>query len=214
MTTRLATLGAVVASAVVLAGCGDDATTPPAAQVTTVATTTSARAPRGKLVGDLIRPPVPAPALVLRDPDGRVVDLREFRGRPVFITFVYVNCPDVCPLIVQTLRRMTRLAPGARPAVLAVSVDPRGDTPAAVRAFLKRQRAEGIVTYAIGSRAELRPVWQRWDILARAAKEDPHFIEHAAPVYGVGASGTLRTIYPTNVDARTLATDARLLAAR
>ena len=56
------------------------------------------------------------------------------RGHYVVVTFLYTHCPDVCPVIAGNLNRVLA-TPTARRAglrVLAVSVDPKRDTPAAV----------------------------------------------------------------------------------
>jgi cytochrome oxidase Cu insertion factor (SCO1/SenC/PrrC family) len=57
---------------------------------------------------------------------GGVIDTRALRGRPYAVTFLYTSCPDVCPAIANDLRDAVR---GTSAAVVAVSVDPRGDTP-------------------------------------------------------------------------------------
>ena len=59
------------------------------------------------------------------------------------------------------------LAPGERGNVqaVAISVHPGDDTPASVRQFLQRNRAEGDLRYLTGSEQELRPVWNAFQIL-------------------------------------------------
>ncbi len=53
------------------------------------------------------------------------------RGKLVLLTFLYTNCPDVCPLITQNLNEALQMLGAKRDdvRVLAVSVDPEGDTP-------------------------------------------------------------------------------------
>src|SRR5579872_4038648 len=41
---------------------------------------------------------IPAYDFRLTDQDGRPVALTDFRGKSVALTFLYVHCPDVCPL--------------------------------------------------------------------------------------------------------------------
>ena len=54
----------------------------------------------------------------------------------------------------------TKLGPAkSKLAIVAVSVDPRGDTPKAVRQFLAARRLVGRADYLIGTRKELEPVW-------------------------------------------------------
>ena len=54
--------------------------------------------------GGTISPQRAAPPLRLKDIDGKTVDIRDFKGAPVLVTFVYASCPDVCPLIMKNLR--------------------------------------------------------------------------------------------------------------
>lgn len=164
--------------------------------------------------GGTISPVRAAPALRLRDIDGKMVDIADLRGDPVLVTFVYANCPDVCPLIMANLRTVRKDAGalGARTRVIAVSVDPKGDTPAVVRRFLTQRRVAGFVDYLIGTRAQLEPVWDAWNVAQQVPKDDPELVEHSALVYGVSSSGKLLTAYPVNFDPAAIARDLSLLA--
>jgi protein SCO1 len=103
-----------------------------------------------------------APPFTLHDDRGRTVRLADFRGHWVAVAFLYTHCPDVCPLIAQSLNAALRQAPDLR--VVAVSVDPKGDTPAAVKAFVANHHLAPSFSYLIGSRAQLRPVWRDWHV--------------------------------------------------
>ena len=90
-------------------------------------------------------------------PTGTPVTLAGQRGRYVLVTFLYTHCPDVCPLIAANLNAALRtLGAGTKHVrVLAVSVDPKGDTAAAVRAYRTRMHLLPQFRYLIGTRAEL-----------------------------------------------------------
>ena len=92
--------------------------------------------------GGGLRPPRQSPPIALHDVAGRPVTLAAQRGRYVLVTFLYVHCTDVCPLIAQNLNAALRqLGPErSKVRVLAVSVDPKGDTPAAVRRYIAERR--------------------------------------------------------------------------
>ncbi|HEX5506613.1 MAG TPA: SCO family protein [Thermomicrobiales bacterium] len=127
----------------------------------------------GRLAGPIVAPPAPAADFTLRDQDGRPVHLAALRGKVVVLTFLYTHCPDVCPLIAGKLAYAQRdLAPEADKVVfLAVSVDPVGDTPAAVRQF---DAARGLTGanwhYLLGTRAALTPVWASYYVGAEAGE--------------------------------------------
>jgi protein SCO1 len=164
--------------------------------------------------GGTISPRRQAPPLRLRDVGGRTVDIRSFRGEPVLVTFVYARCPDVCPLIMESLKRVRRLAgaPGSRMRVIAVSVDPEGDTPSVVRRFLAAHRVRHLVHYLVGTRPRLESVWTDWQVGAEVPRDDPELIEHSALIYGVTANGELATAYPVGFEPEAIARDLPLLA--
>jgi protein SCO1/2 len=71
--------------------------------------------------------------LMFTDETGRESALnRYFDGKPVLLAFVYYDCPQLCPLVLESLARSLRplnLHAGADYRVVAVSIDPR-ETPA------------------------------------------------------------------------------------
>jgi len=125
---------ALVATAALLAplsGCGSSAAKP------TSATNSSATAASYRAEATL-SPPTAAPPLRLRNYLGQPVDIAQYRGKPVLVTFIYTRCPDVCPLITSNLRVAQNLLGADGPSkaqVIAVSVDARGDNRATVAAF-------------------------------------------------------------------------------
>ncbi len=79
-----------------------------------------------------------APALALRNYIGEPVNIDAYRGKAVLVTFLYTNCPDMCPLITSNLRVAQNLmgrSVASKAQIIAVSVDPKGDTPRRSRRF-------------------------------------------------------------------------------
>jgi len=107
----------------------------------------------------------PAPPIRLGEASGAHLDTAAWRGRPYAVVFAYANCGPLCQLIAEELREsLAALGPQARRvAVVSVSVDPRGDTPAAVRAFLLRHREPPNFHYVIGSESQLQPIWSHYE---------------------------------------------------
>jgi protein SCO1/2 len=150
-----------------------------------------------------------APDFRLADGRGGVIDTRELRGRPYAVTFLYTHCVDVCPVIADDLRDALRAAPGAK--VVAVSVDPGGDSAAAVRRFAARHRLPASFRYAIGSQQDLAPVWRAY--LASPQGRDPRESSHSVAVWLVDSTGRLRGLYPgVPVPPADVAHDLRALA--
>jgi protein SCO1 len=195
---------AVLAAAALVAGCGGASSEQ-----------SSTRAADPHFRGAVANPPYPAKPLTLRNYNGRPVDLSRYRGKAVLVTFIYVHCPDVCPLIVSHLHTaQAELGGQARKLrIVAVSVDPKGDTPRSVAAFLRVRQMSGRMDYLIGSRPQLERVWKRWGILSKADPKVPDQVEHSALIYGISASGKVMTLYPANFKPAWIVHDVPKLAA-
>jgi protein SCO1/2 len=152
--------------------------------------------------GEALSPRRLAPSVGgLRNYLGERVDLNRYRGKAVFVTFLYTHCPDVCPLITAELHNtLERLGPrrGEELQIVAVSVDPRGDTPQTVARFVNEHGMTGRMKYLIGDAHELGQVWEAWNVGSERDSVNPEFVGHSALVYGISASGKLTTIYPAN----------------
>lgn len=161
-----------------------------------------------------LEPPRKAPEIVLRNWNGQHVRLAQYRGRAVMLTFIYDHCPDTCPLIVDHLHAaLEDMGSRAKQLqVVAVSVDPYGDTPKTVRAFLVKHRMLGRMDYLIGTRSELAPVWKAYDIAAEASPEKRE-VSHTALVYGITGKGEQLALYDQLFKPAEVAHDAPLLAA-
>ena len=184
----------------VLAGCGSSK----AAQTTT--------APKQRFAGGELTPPKTAPPIALHDANGTPVTLAAQRGRYVLVTFIYTHCPDVCPLITKNLNAALRvIGPSARKQVrvLAVSVDPVGDTPKAVKAYAREKHLFPQFQYLIGTRAELRRVWKAWHVLAVETK--PDLVDHVAYTALIDTNGKERVLYDSSVHATQVVHDLQAL---
>jgi protein SCO1/2 len=167
--------------------------------------------------GSVASPPKPAPALALHNYLGQSVNLERYRGKAVLVTFLYTHCPDVCPLITANLRvAQSMMGPrqAAKTQIVAVSVDPRGDTSKAVAGFLGRHEMTGRMQYLVGSARELGRVWKAWNVGSEQDAQQPQLVNHSGLVYGIGASGKLTTLYAANFKPREIAHDAPLLSAQ
>jgi protein SCO1/2 len=152
------------------------------------------------------------PSFALRDQAGKLVRLSSLRGKFVVVTFLYTHCPDVCPLIAAQLNQVLRSL-GARRGgvrVLAVSVDPKGDTPRAVRQFVRSRRLLPEFRYLTGTRAQLAPVWKSWHV-AVGANLSRTYSFHSAYELLLDRSGKARLLYSSDVKARDVLHDLRLL---
>ena len=137
----------------------------------------------------------PAPGFTLDDQYGRPVSLASLRGGPVVLAFLYSHCGGPCVLIAQQIRGpLDEL--GEHPvAVVIVSADPAGDTPASVRAFLAGVSLSGRVHYLTGRKAQLEPVWKDYEV--HPASTGAATFAKYATVRLLDAQGRERVLYGT-----------------
>jgi cytochrome oxidase Cu insertion factor (SCO1/SenC/PrrC family) len=155
----------------------------------------------------------------LTDQGGREVSLRALRGRVVILTFLYTNSKTTAPLVAQQIRgaldELEAQEAGGKPAqgrpiALAISVDPAGDTPARVRAFLRASSLTGRLEYLTGTPARLRAVWHAYSVVPAAA--GPIAYERSAFVLLLDRAGAPRVEFPLEeLTPEALAHDVRRL---
>jgi protein SCO1/2 len=152
---------------------------------------------------------VPAPDFDLRDQDGERVRMRDLRGKTVAITFLYSNCRDTCPATAQQIRgALDQL--GHDVPVVAVSVDPPNDTPASARRFTSEQHMIGRMRWALGTRAQLEPLWRAYGTTPQDVQQ-----EHMARLVLVDGRGRQRVGFAMQqTTPEMIAHDLRVLEAK
>lgn len=140
-----------------------------------------------------LRPPhTPPTQFGLRDENGKMVTLAQLRGRPAIVTFLYTTCQDTCPLTVDQIRAgLDEL--GHDVPVIAVSVDPAHDTPAAARRFTLLRQMTGRMRWVLGTSAQLQPIWRAYGIQPQSTTQ-----EHTASTVLLDAHGRQRIGYFTS----------------
>lgn len=160
----------------------------------------------------------PAPGFRLTDYRGAAVALEDFRGKPVVLAFVYSKCPDACRLTGAGLRQTAQLLGQDARAVqfLGVSVDPTGDDPASVEAYLSRYNLVDRMRYLTGPAEALPAVWQSYYLFVNveAGKPKVQGLEgHTDAVYVLDKQGRQRALLSSDFDPDELAAGLRALLA-
>lgn len=180
-----------------LAGCSSAGSGGGANDTEAGGATVAGAQPTAGFEGALLPAGLPVHEFTLTDPRGRRVSLRVERGRVTILAFLYARSRATAPLIAQQVRgALDELGSESRPPVpaLAVSVDPAGDTPARVRAFLRETALTGRLRYLTGSPAELRAVWRAYGVTPASA--GPAAYERAAFVLLLDRRGAARVELP------------------
>ncbi len=143
------------------------------------------------LSGTVLKNPRPAPEFRLESADGPV-SLADFRGKVVLVFFGYANCPDVCPLTLNHLAHIYReLGEPEQLQVLAISIDPARDTPAAMDRYAKLFHPSFIGLS--GPPKVIAKVAAGFYIYVRT---DPSgYIDHTSTVTLIDPEGRIRVLY-------------------
>lgn len=162
--------------------------------------------------GTLLTDKPAAPNLRLHDPSGKTVTLAGQRGRWAVVTFLYTYCPDVCPVIAGNLNAALQTAPARRAGlrVLAVSVDPERDTPAAARRYSRDHHLSAKFVWLLGTRAELQRAWRAFNVAVLPGKK--RTVTHSTFEILIDPEGHERLLYDSKVQTADLVHDLNLLA--
>lgn len=84
-------------------------------------------------------------SLPLTDSSGTTRDWRDLRGKPRLVSMFYTSCQYICPLIIESGKAVERqLTPAqqGKLGVLLISMDPRRDTPPALKKVATQRRVD------------------------------------------------------------------------
>ena len=165
--------------------------------------------------GTALSPPMPVPKFVLVDQDGREFDNAQLRGRWSLLFFGFTNCGDVCPTTLALLAQVTKvvgdLDEAKRPQVVFISVDPKRDTPEAIKKYLHNfdptfkgatgaQNDVDTLTGALGVPSAIRPL-----------DNGAYAVDHSAAILAVNPNGELSAVFTPPHTLNTLVADYRAL---
>jgi protein SCO1/2 len=149
------------------------------------------------------------PDFKLHNQDGRAIQLDQFRGKMLLLTFIYTRCPspNFCPLVTRNFAVINRQL-SANPALyakthlLCVSFDPEHDTPARLRAYgaqyIGSDAKDAFVhwDFAVPSQTELLEMAKFFDVGITHGADDT--ITHTLSTTLIDAHGKVAQFYPGN----------------
>ena len=189
--------------------------------------------------GTLLTNADPAPGFTLTDQFDRSTSLDTFSGNVVVLTFLYTNCPNVCPIVTSQLRDVYQGLGSDAESVsfVAVSVDPENDTVEAAARYLSKWELADRWRFLVGDRAKLEPIWESYYIdpviddpetatlvsslqtpqptgaidTLRGKISDRFLVIHSTPVYLIDAEGRRRVVFTAPLDPNEVIQDIRTL---
>ena len=156
---------------------------------------------------------VPAPGDAVPDfkmlnQSGRSIDLHQFRGKVLLITFIYTRCPqaDFCPRMSENFAEIDKALASdpalyAKTHLLSISFDPTYDTPQVLRSYggahTGRFTQEDFRHWDFAAPAvkQLPEVEQYFDVGVTGT--DPSTLTHSLSTILIGADGKVIAWFPT-----------------
>lgn len=161
-------------------------------------------------IGYVLDTPRPLPEFALTDQDGEPFGTAGFHGDWSLIYFGFTFCPDICPTSLAEMARVHEQLERARPTLrdryYLVSVDPRRDSPARLRDYVRYFHPEfrGLT----GAKEQI-------DLLVRAAgavysvpdapPDEDYLVAHSSTITLVDPQGRIHAIFTTPLQAGPIA---------
>ena len=208
------------------------------AGITTAILLVAACSQAASFEGTGLNPVQMATGFQLHDQFESTVSLSDLTGKVVVLTFLYTNCPDICPVITETLKRAhEQLGDDADEVrIVAISVDPARDTAEQARGYSEHSGMLDRWAFLVGTEEELAPIWSAYYIAAQrqglekgggaldqlADEADSHadadlaelgyLVTHSSAAYLIDRQGRLRVLFTElSLDPEPLVHDIRLL---
>jgi len=153
----------------------------------------------------------PVPDFSLVNQDGKIVTMRDFRGKALAITFIYAQCPlpDYCIKMstnFSDLANQVSADPAAKDKIrlLSISFDPARDTPDKLRSYGLGYLGKGakpdftVWQLAVGKDAEVRKVADFFGLRYEVDANDKTQFNHSLRTAVIGPDGNVAKIISGN----------------
>jgi cytochrome oxidase Cu insertion factor (SCO1/SenC/PrrC family) len=155
-----------------------------------------------------------APHFKLTDEDGKPFDSDQLKGQVWIAAFIFTNCPGACPMMTQKMAKLQEAVPAANVKLVSFSVDPERDTPAVLKAYAGRFKADSSRWHFLTGDKQAMLDAARGLKLSVTPAEGSRPIDHDERFLLVDTQGRVRGVYhSSNEDElKELAHDATALA--
>jgi protein SCO1/2 len=148
------------------------------------------------------------PDIRLFNQDGRTIDLHQYHGKVLVLTFIYTRCPlpDYCPLMSKNFAKIrdavrADASLAASTHLLSISLDPDYDTPPVLHAYGLECAGKSTPDpfkdweFVCGTAEQIRKLAEFFGL---SYWNDHGQIVHALVTAVIGPDGKVRKIYPGN----------------
>ena len=131
----------------------------------------------------------------LRDFNGRLRSLEDFKGKVVVLFFGFTHCPDICPTTMTDLKKTMNLlkdkASGVQ--VIFITLDPARDTEDVLKKFIPTFNSSFLGL--TGSESEIDKVTTQFKIFYKKVNDGSkagYTIDHSAGLYVIDKNGKVK----------------------
>jgi protein SCO1/2 len=133
----------------------------------------------------------------LVDDKGHAVALDSMKGYVTVYDFIFTNCSGTCPMMTQTMRRLTtKIGRDVPVRFVSISVDPTRDTPDVLAKYASRVRNDDRWIFLTGDRDEIVKLSvQGFKLAAGDPTPGGEALLHSSKFAVADSSGVIRSYY-------------------
>ena len=136
------------------------------------------------------------PKATLVSDAGKPVKLDALKGNVTVYDFIFTNCAGTCPMMTSTMRRIaTKIDKDAPVRFVSISVDPRRDTPAALRGYASKVRNDSRWLFLTGDPQTITDLSVNGFKLAASGSSVNDSILHSSKFAIADKHGVIRDYY-------------------
>ena len=131
----------------------------------------------------------------LRDFNGQIRTLEDFKGKVVVLFFGFTHCPDICPTTMNDLKKTMNLLKDKASSVqvIFITLDPARDTEDVLKKFIPTFNSSFLGL--TGSEREIDKVTSQFKIFYKKVNDGSkagYTIDHSAGFYVLDKSGSIK----------------------
>ncbi len=120
----------------------------------------------------------------------------DFKGKRMLIGFIYTNCPDICPIITENMKKVQENLKDNNVLFILISFDPERDKPSVLRKYGEIRDLD-FSKWVLLTGNEYENLIKEFDVIAikEPSQGNTYFITHTDRISLVDSKGRIRKHY-------------------